>query len=93
MLVRQLNDGRAEVENEFTRAVTREGNAKAKALVAESSSCARRSSGAGSGEVPYSALAIKRAYREYDAEAPLRDARSIGCPTTRRASAGRSCAA
>ena len=28
MLVRQLNDGRAEVENEFTRAVTREGNAQ-----------------------------------------------------------------
>ena len=35
MLVRQLNEGRAEVENEFTRAVTRDGNAKAKALVAE----------------------------------------------------------
>ena len=28
MLVRQLNDGRAEVENEFSRAVTRDGNAK-----------------------------------------------------------------
>ena len=28
MLVRQLNEGRAEVENEFTRAVTREGNEK-----------------------------------------------------------------
>ena len=26
MLVRQVNDGRAEVENEFTRAVTRDGN-------------------------------------------------------------------
>ena len=35
MLVRQVNDGRAEVENEFTRAVTREGNLKAQELVAE----------------------------------------------------------
>ena len=35
MLVRQVNEGRAEVENEFTRAVTREGNEKAKALVAD----------------------------------------------------------
>src|SRR6185436_4823849 len=33
MLVRQINDGRAEVENEFTRAVTRDGNLKAQALV------------------------------------------------------------
>ncbi len=35
MLVRQVNDGRAEVENEFTRAVTDEGNLKAQALMAE----------------------------------------------------------
>ena len=35
MLVRQVNDGRAEVENEFTRAVTEDGNLKAQALVSE----------------------------------------------------------
>jgi hydrogenase expression/formation protein HypD len=35
MLVRQVNEGRAEVENEFTRAVTEDGNLKAQALVAE----------------------------------------------------------
>ena len=35
MLVRQVNEGRAEVENEFTRAVTEEGNLKAQALMAE----------------------------------------------------------
>ncbi len=35
MLVQQLNDGRAQVENQFTRGVTREGNAKAQGLVAE----------------------------------------------------------
>jgi hydrogenase expression/formation protein HypD len=69
MLVRQLNDGRAEVENEFARAVTRDGNAKAKALVAEVFELRRSFEWRGLGEVPYSALAIKPAYRDFDAEA------------------------
>jgi hydrogenase expression/formation protein HypD len=69
MLVRQLNDGRAEVENEFTRAVTREGNAKAKALVADVFELRKTFEWRGLGEVPYSALAIKERYRAFDAEA------------------------
>ncbi len=69
MLVRQINEGRAEVENEFTRAVTREGNGKAKALVAEVFELRRTFEWRGLGEVPYSALAIKSAYRAFDAEA------------------------
>jgi hydrogenase expression/formation protein HypD len=69
MLVRQLNEGRAEVENEFTRAVTREGNAKAKALVAEVFELRPSFEWRGLGEVPYSALRIKDKYRAYDAEA------------------------
>jgi hydrogenase expression/formation protein HypD len=68
MLVRQLNEGRAEVENEFTRAVTREGNAKAKALVAEVFELRRSFEWRGLGEVPYSALRIKEPYRAFDAE-------------------------
>ena len=68
MLVRQLNDGRAEVENEFTRAVTREGNAKAKALVAEVFELRRTFEWRGLGEVPYSALRMKEKYRQFDAE-------------------------
>ena len=69
MIVRQLNEGRAEVENEFTRAVTREGNAKAKRLVAEVFELRRTFEWRGLGEVPYSALAIKAQYRRFDAEA------------------------
>jgi hydrogenase expression/formation protein HypD len=69
MLVRQLNEGRAEVENEFTRAVSRDGNAKAKALVAEVFELRRSFEWRGLGEVPYSALRIKEKYRAYDAEA------------------------
>ena len=68
MLVRQLNDGRAEVENEFARAVTREGNAKAKALVAEVFELRPSFEWRGLGEVPYSALRIKDKYRGFDAE-------------------------
>jgi hydrogenase expression/formation protein HypD len=68
MLVRQLNDGRAEVENEFTRAVTRDGNAKAKALVAEVFELRRTFEWRGLGEVPYSALKIKDQYSAFDAE-------------------------
>jgi len=69
MLVRQLNEGRAEVENEFTRAVTREGNTKAKALVAEVFELRRSFEWRGLGEVPYSALRIKAKYAAFDAEA------------------------
>jgi hydrogenase expression/formation protein HypD len=86
MLVRQLNDGRAEVENEFARAVTRDGNAKAKALVAEVFELRRSFEWRGLGEVPYSALAIKPAYRDFDAEArydvryvPVADNKACEC--------------
>ncbi len=68
MLVRQLNEGRAEVENQFSRAVTREGNLKAQALVAEVFELRDRFEWRGLGEVPYSALRIRDAYREFDAE-------------------------
>jgi hydrogenase expression/formation protein HypD len=69
MLVRQLNEGRAEVENEFTRAVTRNGNDKAKMLVADVFELRRSFEWRGLGEVPYSALAIKQRCAAFDAEA------------------------
>ncbi len=68
MLIRQLNEGRHEVENEYTRAVTREGNRKAKALVAEVFELRRAFEWRGLGLVPYSALRIKQAYARFDAE-------------------------
>ncbi|MCX8114180.1 MAG: hydrogenase formation protein HypD [Burkholderiaceae bacterium] len=68
MLVRQVNEGRSEVENEFTRAVTRDGNVKAQALVAEVFELRRSFEWRGLGEVPYSALAIRGAYAAFDAE-------------------------
>jgi hydrogenase expression/formation protein HypD len=68
MLVRQLNQGRFEVENEFSRAVTREGNLKAQAIVADVFELRPSFEWRGLGLVPYSALAIKQAYAAWDAE-------------------------
>jgi hydrogenase expression/formation protein HypD len=68
MLVRQLNEGRYEVENQFSRAVTREGNLEAQRLVAECFELRPSFEWRGLGEVPYSALRIREAYRDLDAE-------------------------
>jgi hydrogenase expression/formation protein HypD len=68
MLVGQANDGRAEVENEFTRAVTREGNARAKALVAEVFELRDEFEWRGLGTIPASALRLRPAFRDFDAE-------------------------
>jgi hydrogenase expression/formation protein HypD len=68
MLVRQLNDGRAEVENQYVRAVTREGNARAKAAVARVFELRRDFEWRGLGHIPYSALRLKDEYARFDAE-------------------------
>ncbi len=68
MLVRQVNEGRAEVENEFTRAVTPEGNLTAQALVSEVFELRTTFEWRGLGEVPYSALKIRPAFAAFDAE-------------------------
>lgn len=68
MLVRQVNEGRTVVENEFTRAVTREGNAAAIALMDEIFEHRPSFEWRGLGEVPDSALAIRPAYAQFDAE-------------------------
>ncbi|MBR0566137.1 hydrogenase formation protein HypD [Azoarcus sp. L1K30] len=69
MLIRQVNDGRAEVENEFTRAVTADGNLKAQALVSEVFELRRSFEWRGLREVPYSALRIRERFAAFDAEA------------------------
>ena len=68
MLIRQVNDGRSEVENEFTRAVTRHGNLKAQNLVAEVFELRRSFEWRGLNLVPYSGLQIRRSLAAWDAE-------------------------
>lgn len=68
MLILQINQGRAEVENEFTRAVTRGGNRKAIDLMAEVFELRESFEWRGLGSVPLSALRLKSGYAEFDAE-------------------------
>jgi hydrogenase expression/formation protein HypD len=68
MLVKQVNEGRAVVENEFSRAVTRDGNLKAQNLVSELFELRRSFEWRGLNEVPYSALRIRKEFAAFDAE-------------------------
>jgi hydrogenase expression/formation protein HypD len=67
MCVKQLEDGRAEVENQYARSVRREGNRPAQELVREVFEVVPRK-WRGIGEIPQSGLALREPYREYDAE-------------------------
>lgn len=91
MVIRQLNDGRAEVENEYTRVVTRDGNTRAQALVAEVLEVRDTFEWRGLGFVPASALRIRDAYAGFDAERrfavttrSVKDAKSCECPSILR---------
>ena len=68
MLVRQLNAGEVRVENEYTRAVGAEGNRKAQQLMDEVFEVRSSFEWRGLGELPNSALAIRPAFADWDAE-------------------------
>lgn len=78
MLIRQINQGRFEVENEYTRVVTKEGNLKAQNLVSETLELRRLFEWRGLGDVPYSALQIKEEYSDLDAEKRFEITHSTG---------------
>ena len=67
MAVKQLEEGRAEVENQYVRAVRREGNAHAIALIREVFEVVPRK-WRGIGEIPNSGLGLRAAYAAFDAE-------------------------
>ena len=86
MLVRQVNEGRAEVENEFSRAVDRDGNLKAQQLVAEVFELRKQFEWRGLNVLPYSALRIRSQFAEFDAEkrfllayTPVSDHKACDC--------------
>ena len=68
MLIRQINEGRAEVENQYTRAVSLDGNRAAQAAVAEVFELRKLFEWRGLGPIPYSALRFKDRYADIDAE-------------------------
>jgi hydrogenase expression/formation protein HypD len=91
MLVRQVNDGRHEVENQYRRAVRSEGNERAQADVAEVFELRESFEWRGLGLVPASALRIRREYEDFDAErrfgladAPARDNPGCRCAAVLR---------
>lgn len=68
LLVRQLNEGRADIENEFTRAVTWDGNLKARQLTDEVFMLREHFEWRGLGSLPLSALALRPELAHLDAE-------------------------
>ncbi len=68
MLIRQVNEDRAEVENEFVRAVDRAGNRKAQALMEEVFELRESFEWRGLGTLPHSARKIRAEFAEFDAE-------------------------
>ena len=67
MCVEQCEQGRAEVENQYTRVVQREGNAPAIKIIREVFRVIPRK-WRGIGEIPQSGFGLSEAYQDYDAE-------------------------
>ena len=67
MCIRQLETGRFEVENQYSRSVRREGNVPAKKLIREIFQLTSRK-WRGVGQIPQSGLALKEKYSAFDAE-------------------------
>ncbi len=68
LLVRQLNEGRACIENQFTRGVTRAGNRKAQAIMAEVFELRPAFEWRGLGLLPAGGVSIRSKYAAFDAE-------------------------
>jgi len=66
MVVKQLEEGRAEVENQYSRAVQQEGNIKAQEIIGKVFKVGTRK-WRGIGEIPDSGLVLQDEYIEYDA--------------------------
>lgn len=67
MCVQQLEDGRAEVENQYSRSVRKEGNRPAQEIVNQVFQVVPRK-WRGVGEIPRSGLGFRDVYKAFDAE-------------------------
>jgi hydrogenase expression/formation protein HypD len=67
LAVKQLEEGKAEVENQYSRSVQREGNRPAQKLIAEVFETTDRS-WRGIGEIPASGYKLRQEFGEFDAE-------------------------
>jgi hydrogenase expression/formation protein HypD len=69
MIVRQLREGRCEVENQYTRVVRRDGNPRAREALAETMELRETFEWRGLGWIERSALRLRPAFAAWDAEA------------------------
>jgi len=69
MILRQVREGRCEVENQYTRVVRRDGNPRALAAIAETMELRDAFEWRGLGWIPESALRIRSEFADWDAEA------------------------
>jgi hydrogenase expression/formation protein HypD len=67
-IVRQFNEGRREVENEYSRVVSKEGNIKAQKLIERYFDIRDTFRWRGLGDIPKSALKLKDEFARLDAE-------------------------
>lgn len=85
-VVRQLEQGRAQVENAYARVVTREGNQAAQAVIRQVfMPCDRKWRGIGT--IPMSGWCLRPEFQEYDAEARF-DLQAIRAEESPRCIAG-----
>jgi hydrogenase expression/formation protein HypD len=68
MLLRQRREGRCEVENQYTRVVRPEGNARALAAIEETMELREDFEWRGLGALPHSALRLRAEFSPWDAE-------------------------
>ncbi|MEX1276807.1 MAG: hydrogenase formation protein HypD, partial [Bacteroidota bacterium] len=81
MTVKQLEEGRADVENQYARSVRREGNILARKLLAEVFEVTDRA-WRGLGVIPSSGYKLSKTYAEFDAEQifDIEDIRAVESP-------------
>jgi hydrogenase expression/formation protein HypD len=91
MLVRQVNEGSHVVENQYIRAVTRDGNRKAQAQIESVFDKRDSFEWRGLGHIPHSALQLRPAFAGFDAELrfgiktqPAADHKACECGTILR---------
>jgi hydrogenase expression/formation protein HypD len=87
MVVKQLEEGRNEVENQYTRAVAREGNIPAKSLIAKVFRIGDRA-WRGIGIVPDSGYILRDEFSAYDAESVFSDISAIDPKESERCISG-----
>jgi hydrogenase expression/formation protein HypD len=66
MVIKQLEEGRTEIENQYSRSVRRDGNRAAQKIVSEVFEVSDRQ-WRGIGEIPASGLRLREPYRHFDA--------------------------